>query len=334
MSPPSDDCSNRCVSISLALEWRETGVEIVQSENQRRSPLCGVAEAIRILARQPREAPADPCQDLFDVLPQHQPSRWLLSYLPALRVLVGWTGDGEPPAPDGWRELEPRLGLRPVESLWPFDVDEIWRSRVDTMRAHCASSGLSPATWLARWVPYELAAKAHLEAFEQRNAATLDAALNLRVITAGAGGPAMFGRDIRTGRTSKIPRALHFDPSAAWPTDRNARFNAGLVVFTGAVRTSTAEYTDVSFAANDIEALLSGALAPISAPADRSQAAAVRRAAVIEFPAGPPAGMRAAARDARIAARVVQMGGAKPSERTIREGIRGLWPRGVRGRRT
>jgi hypothetical protein len=297
-------------------------------------PLCDLTKAIFILAGQSRQAPEDPCRGTFDVLPQHRPSRWLLSFLLTLRTLMAWTDDGDPPAPEAWRQLEPRLGLRSEESLWPFDLDEIWRDRIDSMRGHCDTAGMSPAAWVAAFAPYEAAAMAHLEACERREAAMIGASVMLRVVAMRNGGLFVCGMDARSGRFGRISRLLLFDPTMEWVSDPSARRYDRELVFTGGLRTATADYAEIVFAQADIDAIVTGAKAAGAAPTDRTLASAVRSAALELFPGGPPAGIRARTRDDMIATRVVEMGGAKPSERTMREGLRGLWPRGARRRRT
>lgn len=307
----------------------------MHSESHPTAPLYGVAEAICLLAQEPLEAPSDPCSVAIDDLPQQQTSRWLLSYLPALRALASWAGEGDPPAPVGWREFEPRLNLRPAESLWRFDLDQIWLDRVAAMRGLCIKSGASAATWATRWARHEAAAMAHFEASERRNDAMTNAAATLHSAVVSNGGIPVVGRDVRTGRRGEIPREATFDRNMEWTSDRNAWHRDGLVLFTGGMRTSTAEYIDITFAAADIEALMARGGRPSAAPVDRTLAGAVRRAALEEFPGGPPVGMSAKTRNARIRARMAAMGAKEPCERTIRDGIRGLWaPPGASRRRS
>lgn len=296
----------------------------MQPKNEMRSPLCGVAEAIHMLARQPREAPVDPCRGIFNELPQHQRSRWILTYLPVLRVLVTSKGDGFPSAPNAWCELEPRLGLRSARSLWPTDLEAIWRSRVEAMRGHCDATDAAAAVWVARWAPYEAAALAHLEACEMRNSSLIEAAAQLLRFAIAADGPMMVGCDTRTRRVGEIPRALLFDPTAQWVTDAEAGSLDATIVFTGGLRTSKAEFIDITFAVADIDALLT-AVAPRAALPQRNLSSVVRRAALEVFPGGPPPGMSVRTRDDEIIAKMVEMGARKPSARTIRVGLSGLW---------
>jgi hypothetical protein len=298
----------------------------MQSEVKTPLPRCGVVEAIGMIAQQPSEAPPDPCSGVFAELPRHQPSRWLLSFLPALRALADHCGDGNPPAPANWLELEPRLRLRPPGSLWDFDLNRIWLDRVESMGGHCAASGRPPEVWIERWAPYEAAALAHLEACEQRNEALRRAAAHLHKIALGAHGPTVFGHDVRTGRFDEIERAALFDPAARWVVDPKAALFDSALVFTGGLAHGAGEFVDVGFAAADIETIVLSGQAGQPAPADRSLAAAVRVAARDVFPGGPPAGMTASTRNELIAARVVEMGARKPAPRTISEGIRWLWP--------
>jgi hypothetical protein len=297
-------------------------------------PLCGLAEAIFLFANQPRNAPPDPCGALVE-LPSHQPSRWLLSFLPALRAMSHWGSEVDPSVSDEWRQREQRLGLRPAHSLWPFDLDEIWSARVEAMRENCVSSSLSPAAWVARWSPYEPAALAYLGACEQRSAALLNAAATLHRRVAASGGTPIVGRDARTGRLDRVALALLFDPEAHWTRDRRAEAElySGAVVFAGGLRTSSAEFTELMLAAADVYALRIHEHT-LPASAQRSLTAAVRQTALLVFPSGPPAGMRALARDTLIAEAVVRMSGHRPSARTIRAGISDLWNLGARRRRT
>ena len=294
---------------------------------------CGLADAICLVARQPLVRPEDPCSaaPALDGLPLMQRSRWLLTFLPVLRALADHKGEDSPSPPESWRKLEPQLGLRSSCSLWEFELEEIWRGRVDAMIGHCDASGLEPGAWAVRWAPYEPIALAHFEACEHRNESLLHGAEVLREAAMRHDGPLMCGRDARTGVFAEIPRPLLYDPRSQWELEPGARLYENGVVFTGRLRTPAHDYHDVTFAAADIQALARGGPAHaqllVTAKGKGTKRAAVGQAALAVFPNGLPLGLPAKLRNERIRAKILELGGGLVSERTIRAALAALWRR-------
>lgn len=281
--------------------------------------LCTLQEAVCLLANQTIAEPADPCaaEPALKDIPKPETSRTLLAFLETMRALAAWRGKGDPPAPqDGQdRRLAHSKGATPH-----WSDAEIWEVRVHAMRGHCADTGELPAFWVGAWAKYEPAALAHLEALKRRERNMWSASERLRAAVMNARGPRLCGRDHTSGAFGEVPRAILFDPSTHWAFEREP--NDHCIRFTGRLAKRSGGLDELSFNTAEVMALVEGRgedSKPTAPMRDkRTLRVAVKEAALALFPAGPPKGMRADTRYAKINEELARRCGSRASDRTIR----------------
>lgn len=296
---------------------------------------CTLPEAINLLANEPIAEPVDPCtgKAALNDFSQDHTSRWLLVFLAVMRALAGWQREDDPPAPAS--ALDPRLGYSTGASPWSDEI--IWAKRVAAMREHCAVTGKTAAYWVAAWAPLEPSALAYFQALEQRNQNLTAAGELLRDAAISANGPLMYGRNRATGAFGEIARCALADPRSCWEIDKAAKRRHHTIRFTGELVTPTGGFDEVYFSRSEIMALAqrtaSRAAPRTKPPAKPTKLSAAKDAAEHVFPKGPPAGMPAKVRDAKINEELVRRCGNSANPRMMRRVAadlvaEGKWPHG------